>query len=82
MNFSASIERERPLSLPVPCGAVSPIRIVSVPWPVSARACQALATRLRYSDGAASTNFLALRGSGPHCGVSQPAWLGSFQIDQ
>ena len=82
MNFSASIDCDRPCLPRWPCGAVSPMRTVSVPWPVSASACQAVRTSSRYSDGAASTCFLALRGSGLHCGVSQPAWLGSFQIDQ
>jgi hypothetical protein len=48
-NFSASIDCEIAFAVPWPCGAVSPMRIVSlpVPWPVSASARQAFATRLR-----------------------------------
>ena len=62
-----------------PFGEVSPIRIVSLPWPVSCSARHATSTIPRYTDGEPSTHRPRLR---THCGSSHPGWLGSFWIVQ
>ncbi len=74
MNRPGEIARVVPRTL-TPLGAVSPMRIVSLPWPVSCSALHAASARPRYSDGEDSTHVPRLR---THCGSSQPGWLGSF----
>src|SRR3954447_5945446 len=55
------------------------MRIVSPPWPVACSAAHAVSTSPRYRLGALS---LQRPPAFVHCGASQPAWLGSFQIAQ
>ena len=78
MKISGFMKRLTFLDLS-PLGAVSPIRIVSLPWPVACRPVQAASEQLAVQRGGALEERLALA---LQVGVSQPEWFGSFQIDQ
>ena len=79
MKRSASIDCVMPLRLRWPCGAVSPIRTVSVPWPESARPFHAAAEQLAV-DGGRGLDLALGRCAGratTAASASRPGWARS-----